>query len=47
MGKSLKSMPSFDVDDSEELEVGGLPLVFLLLNGAEALRRARPMLGRL
>lgn len=47
MGNALKSMPSFEATDSAELDVGGRPLVILLLNGAEAVRRASPMLDRL
>ena len=47
MGNALKSMPSFEVTDSDELDVGGRPFVFLLLNGADAVRRASPMLDRL
>lgn len=47
MGNAPKSILSFDSTDSEELEVGGLLFICLLLNGAEAFRRARPMLERL
>lgn len=47
MGNALKSKPPFEVTDSDELDVGGRPFVFLLLNGADAVRRANPMLDRL
>ncbi len=47
MGNALKSMPSLEATHSVELDVGGRPFVFLLLNGAEAVRRASPMLDRL